>query len=103
MKISFLGAAHEVTGSCTLLEVNGKRILVDCGMEQGMDLYENCKMPIPPTEIDCVLLTHAHIDHSGKLPRLVADAFTPHIRDIRHIQAVRYHAERLGSYTGVRG
>lgn len=75
MKISFLGAAHEVTGSCTLLEVNGKRILVDCGMEQGMDLYENCKMPIPPTEIDCVLLTHAHIDHSGKLPRLVADGF----------------------------
>ncbi len=75
MKISFLGAAHEVTGSCTLLEAAGKRILIDCGMEQGADIYENCTMPVAPPEIDAVLLTHAHIDHSGKLPMLTAGGF----------------------------
>jgi metallo-beta-lactamase family protein len=75
MKLKFLGAAHEVTGSCTLLEAAGIRILVDCGMEQGADIYENCAMPILPAEVDLVLLTHAHIDHSGKLPMLVAGGF----------------------------
>ena len=75
MKLKFLGAAHEVTGSCTLLEAAGKRILIDCGMEQGADLYENCSMPVLPMEIDAVLLTHAHIDHSGKLPLLSAQGF----------------------------
>ena len=75
MKLKFLGAAHEVTGSCTLLEAAGKRILIDCGMEQGADIYENCAMPILPSEVDVVLLTHAHIDHSGKLPLLVAGGF----------------------------
>ncbi len=75
MKLSFLGAAHEVTGSCTLLEAAGKRILIDCGMEQGADIYENCEMPISPAEVDFVLLTHAHIDHSGKLPMLAANGF----------------------------
>ncbi len=75
MKLKFLGAAHEVTGSCTLLEAAGKRILIDCGMEQGADIYENCAMPISPAEVDLVLLTHAHIDHSGKLPMLVANGF----------------------------
>ena len=75
MKLKFLGAAHEVTGSCTLLEAAGKRILIDCGMEQGGDIYENCSMPISPAEVDMVLLTHAHIDHSGKLPMLAAQGF----------------------------
>lgn len=75
MNIEFLGAAREVTGSCTLLEFNGKKILVDCGMEQGPDTYENTPLPISPGEIDCVLVTHAHIDHSGKLPNLVANGF----------------------------
>ena len=46
MKIQFIGATHEVTGSCTLLEVNGRYFLVDCGMEQGADTYENCAMPV---------------------------------------------------------
>jgi len=75
MKISFLGAAHEVTGSCTLLEVCGKHLLIDCGMEQGADIYENVELPILPADIDAVFLTHAHIDHSGKLPKLVAEGY----------------------------
>ena len=74
MKITFLGAAHEVTGSCTLIEACGKRILVDCGMEQGADIYENYDLPVSPGEIDAVLLTHAHIDHSGKLPAMAREA-----------------------------
>ena len=75
MKLTFLGATHEVTGSCSLLEVCGKRIVIDCGMEQGVDIYENCDLPVAPGEIDAVLLTHAHIDHSGKLPMLVAGGY----------------------------
>lgn len=75
MKLTFLGATHEVTGSCTLLEACGKRILIDCGMEQGEDIYENCDLPVFPGEIDAVCLTHAHIDHSGMLPALVAKGF----------------------------
>ena len=75
MKLVFLGATHEVTGSCTLLEACGKRILIDCGMEQGVDTYENCELPVLPRQIDAVCLTHAHMDHSGKLPALVAGGF----------------------------
>ncbi len=70
MKITFIGATHEVTGSCTVIECAGTRILVDCGMEQGVDVFENMVLPVSEREIDCVLLTHAHIDHSGKLPLL---------------------------------
>ncbi len=75
MKIAFYGAAHEVTGSCTVVYANGKTIMIDCGMEQGPDIYENCDIPISPAEIDCLLLTHAHIDHSGKIPALTARGF----------------------------
>lgn len=75
MKLSFFGAAHEVTGSCSLLEIGDHRILIDCGMEQGADIYENAELTVAPGDIDCVLLTHAHIDHSGKLPVLVANGF----------------------------
>ena len=75
VKLTFLGAAHEVTGSCTLLEACGKRILIDCGLEQGPDTYQNANLPVTPGEIDCVVLTHAHIDHSGKLPLLTANGF----------------------------
>ena len=70
MKITFLGAAREVTGSCYLIEVGNKHIMIDCGMEQGPDLYENQTLNIAPASVDAVLLTHAHIDHSGKLPLL---------------------------------
>lgn len=75
MKLTFIGAAHEVTGSCHLLTANGKNILIDCGMEQGPDLYENQKLPIASSDIDYVLLTHAHIDHSGLLPLLSKNGF----------------------------
>lgn len=75
MQITFLGATHEVTGSCTLLEAAGKRFLVDCGMQQGPDTYENQDIPVLPADIDFVLLTHAHIDHSGNLPLLYARGF----------------------------
>ncbi len=75
MKLTFLGAAHEVTGSCTLLELGNQKILIDCGMEQGIDTYENYALPITPGELDAVCLTHAHMDHSGKIPALVAKGF----------------------------
>lgn len=75
MKLMFIGAAHEVTGSCHLLETNGTHILIDCGMEQGPDLYENQELPVSPGEIEYVLLTHAHIDHSGLLPLLYQRGF----------------------------
>ena len=75
MKIQFIGATHEVTGSCTLLEVCGKRYLVDCGMEQGRDIFENVPLPVAATELEAVFLTHAHIDHSGMLPKLYKEGF----------------------------
>ena len=75
MKLLFIGATHEVTGSCTYLEACGKRILIDYGMEQGRDVYENIRVPCAPSEIDYVFLTHAHIDHSGLLPLLYAGGF----------------------------
>jgi len=76
MKLTCIGATHEVTGSCHLLEACGKNILIDCGMEQGPDLYENQEIPVSAGEIDYVLLTHAHIDHSGKLPLLCKQGFS---------------------------
>ena len=75
MKLTFIGAAHEVTGSCTLIETGSVRGLVDCGMEQGKDLYENVELPVKAGDIDFVLLTHAHIDHSGHLPLLYKNGF----------------------------
>ena len=75
MRIRFIGAAHEVTGSCTLLEAGDKRGLVDYGMEQGKDLFENEPLPLRPDELDFVLLTHAHIDHAGLLPLLYKRGF----------------------------
>ena len=75
MKITFIGATHEVTGSCYYLEAAGKKFLVDCGMEQGPDYYENKEIPVPAGELDFVLLTHAHMDHSGNLPAIYAKGF----------------------------
>ena len=76
--LTFLGAARTVTGSKHLLEVDGARILFDCGLFQGLKdlrLRNWGPLPIPPETIDAVVLTHAHIDHSGWLPRLVAQGF----------------------------
>jgi len=77
MKIRFLGAARQVTGSCYHLLVNGKQFLVDCGMRQGEGSSEANRAPFQfdPQAIDCLFLTHAHIDHSGLIPKLVKDGF----------------------------
>lgn len=75
MKITFLGAAHEVTGSMTYIEVGTKKGIVDCGMEQGKNLFENEPLPVAPGELDFVLLTHAHVDHSGHLPLLYKNGY----------------------------
>ena len=75
MKLTFIGATHEVTGSCFLVETNSCKFLIDCGMKQGPNDYENVEIPVNPREIDFVLLTHAHIDHSGNLPALYAKGF----------------------------
>ncbi|MEG1848182.1 MAG: MBL fold metallo-hydrolase [Lachnospiraceae bacterium] len=100
MKLTFIGADHEVTGSCHYLEVCGKHILVDYGMEQGANVFENAELPVEESMIDYVLLTHAHVDHSGMLPLLYVKGFRGQIlttdatadlcsimlRDCAHIQ-----------------
>ena len=75
MKLTFLGADREVTGSCTQLEAAGHRILIDCGMEQGRDVYENADLPYAPGTYEALLLTHAHIDHSGRIPYLYKNGY----------------------------
>ena len=75
MKLSFYGADQCVTGSCHCLEAAGKRILIDCGLQQGRDEVSNESFPFDPASIDYVLVTHAHIDHSGRLPMLVRNGF----------------------------
>lgn len=75
MLLNFLGADHEVTGSCHYLQTGNTHILVDCGMEQGPDLYVNQEIPVTASKIDYVFVTHAHIDHSGLLPLLYSRGF----------------------------
>ncbi|HMK56550.1 MAG TPA: MBL fold metallo-hydrolase [Dissulfurispiraceae bacterium] len=77
MKIRFLGAARTVTGSCFHLRLNGRQFLVDCGMHQGKDSREvnSASFAFNPREIEAMFLTHAHIDHSGLIPRLVKEGF----------------------------
>ena len=100
MKLVFIGAAHEVTGSCHYINACGKHILVDYGMEQGVNVFENASLPVAESMIDYVFLTHAHVDHSGMLPLLAARGFQGRIfateattdlcsimlRDCAHIQ-----------------
>ena len=114
MKITFIGATHEVTGSCYYLEAAGHKFLVDCGMEQGPDYYENAEIPVALGEIEFVLLTHAHIDHSGNLPAIYAKGFrgpvyatdaTSHLcdimlRDSAHIQMFEAEWQTTGQ-TGI--
>ncbi len=75
MQLRFIGADHEVTGSCHFVSACGKNFLLDCGMEQGADIYENAELPVPPSDIDYIFLSHAHIDHSGLIPYLYAHGF----------------------------
>ena len=76
MRLKFCGAAQEVTGSNYLLEVGGHRVLIDCGVHQGEGEYLNeAPFPYAANSIDAVVLTHAHIDHSGRIPKLVNEGF----------------------------
>jgi metallo-beta-lactamase family protein len=75
MRIQFLGAAREVTGSCHYVTFNNIHFLVDCGMEQGADQYMSQELPVNAAIIDYVFVTHAHIDHSGLLPLLYNHGF----------------------------
>jgi metallo-beta-lactamase family protein len=110
MRIRFLGAAREVTGSLYLVETATTKILVDCGMHQGCntcDVKNIVDFPFDPKEIDAVLLTHAHLDHSGRMPKLVKNGFkgkiyaTPPtlklamlvIEDAQHIMEEDYERE----------
>ena len=112
MQLIFIGADHAVTGSCHYIEACGRHILVDYGMEQGANVYENAPLPVTPAGIDYVFITHAHIDHSGMLPKLYADGFRGDIicteatgklcdimlRDSAHIQVqeAAYAAKQAG-------
>jgi len=75
MKLHFYGADRCVTGSCHCLEINGKKILVDCGLQQGRDELDNRYLAFAPGSIDILLITHAHIDHTGRIPLLVKNGF----------------------------
>ena len=75
MRLMFIGADHEVTGSCHYLEVGNTKLFVDCGMEQGTNIYENVEPPVPYSDLDFVLVTHSHIDHVGLLPYIYARGF----------------------------
>ena len=75
MKLTFFGAAKAVTGSCHCVEVRGKKILIDCGLQQGKDERDNTVLDFAPNYIDYVIITHAHIDHSGRIPLLIKQGF----------------------------
>lgn len=123
MKVKFWGAAKEVTGSKHILEVNGSHYLLDCGMFQGhrtTDLdQKNRAFLLPPSDINAIILSHAHIDHSGLLPYFVSNGFgghiyaTPatqdlcshmlldsaHIQEMDHLYAQKHHLTEEGDYS----
>ena len=91
MEIEFVGAAREVTGSCHVLRVAGKTVVLDCGLFQGrrsQSHEKNLRVPVPIDEIDAIVLSHAHIDHAGRLPFLIREGYqgtiwcTPATRDL---------------------
>ena len=75
MKLTFFGAARAVTGSCHCVECNGRKYLIDCGLQQGRDEKDNSVLDFAPGMVEAVIVTHAHIDHSGRLPLLVKQGF----------------------------
>jgi len=79
MKITFFGAARAVTGSCHCLECGGRKYLVDCGLQQGRDEQDNAVLDFAPSMLEAVVVTHAHIDHSGRLPLLIKQGFQGNI------------------------
>ncbi|GLC24975.1 MBL fold metallo-hydrolase [Roseisolibacter agri] len=94
MQIEFSGAAREVSGSCHIVRANGRTILFDCGLFQGRrreSEEKNRRLPLPVDQIDAVVLSHAHIDHVGRLPYLVNEGYRGNIwataatRDLRGI------------------
>lgn len=101
MKLRFLGAAKTVTGSCFYLESNDKKILVECGLYQGEDADEinRAAFAFDPAAIDCIFITHAHLDHSGLLPKVVKEGFsgrivtTPATRDL--LELMLYDAANI--------
>lgn len=118
MKLHFIGADHEVTGSLHLLDACGLKIAIDMGMEQGENPYQNAELPIKYADIDYILLTHAHIDHAGMIPYAYKNGFNGTVlctkataelseimlRDSAHIQVsdAEYHnrkAKRAGRKT----
>jgi metallo-beta-lactamase family protein len=115
MKLTFFGAAKAVTGSCYQVECGGRRILVDCGLQQGRDERDNRELDFLPGDLDAVVVTHAHIDHSGRLPllvklgyggpihctRLTAQLLSIMLRDSAHIQeSDAQYENRKGSRAG---
>lgn len=91
MKLTFLGATETVTGSKYLLEVEGKKLLIDCGLFQGLKnlrLKNWAVPPFDPASLDAVILTHAHIDHSGYLPLLVKKGFRGPVYSTEGMQAL---------------
>src|SRR5579864_2900951 len=102
-KITFLGAAGTVTGSKYLVEASGKRLLVDCGLFQGgNELTQRNwqRLPQDPYTIDFVVLTHAHLDHTGYLPKLVNDGYRGPIFANAATRTVRAAASRFGPLDG---
>lgn len=94
MHIQFCGAAGGVTGSCTWVESNGQSILVDCGMHQGgrqEDAMNYEPFPFAPKDIDAVLVTHAHLDHCGRLPKLINQGFTGKIFSTDATRDIVFH------------
>src|SRR3989344_8923500 len=90
-KITFCGGAGSVTGANFLFEVDNKKILVDCGLTQGLELADDTNwMPFlyNPKEVDILFITHAHVDHIGKIPKLVSEGFQGKVYSTKPTQSL---------------